>query len=468
MSRLRVPLDGTDQQPDATSRHDHPLSPSSRPPVAHRSSKAPSQPPSYFDASAGDIPDPTRRKANATEADLLGVGPSRRLGTVKAPLLPRNGQDDSLGTSTAVEMERSRSGKPWKVYLQSLSKEELAIVETDFEAMSEQELQSYLEAFTPPAPTLAGEPPSREDDISPLPALSTETPPSDPQHLSPNGGLGQPLFPPSPPGTTRPELVDHPLRILSRAVRELKESVERLEKENERLRTTQPGVGRNRRNRHADQVSNVPCLRAASLPDLQLSIHEGLTEALSTSLDTDTAVAVGQPLGQPVAYRAASLRTSSPAPTLPRSKSPAPSVKTLPITTPYSTAGPSLYSTKSAEPPTQAESGKRNQSNRSSWTAGLWVWSGGAKPKAGRSRKGSIGSVVSQAGTLGDVAESEGVRTMDMVPGDEEESWRKGDGGSTPAFAAIVLATVSLLLHHATSCVHGIGAIAYHPADPHS
>jgi hypothetical protein len=69
----------------------------------------------------------------------------------------------------------------------------------------------------------------------------------------------------------------------------------------------------------------------------------------------------------------------------------------------------------------------------------LWVWSNGTKPKPARPRKGSVGSVLSNAGTLGDVIEG----TVEGTSLDEEEeSWRKGDGGSSPAFRAIFLATV--------------------------
>lgn len=130
----------------------------------------------------------------------------------------------------------------------------------------------------------------------------------------------------------------------------------------------------------------------------------------------------------------------SPAPSTRRARSPTPSVRTVPAIASSPAAGTSLYSVKSAEPPPIGSS-KRNQGNRSSWTSGLWVWSNGSKPKSTRPRKGSVGSVLSNAGTLGDVCEG----TADgMEAVDDDEAWRKGDGGSSPAFKAIFLATACL------------------------
>jgi hypothetical protein len=163
----------------------------------------------------------------------------------------------------------------------------------------------------------------------------------------------------------------------------------------------------------------------------QASIHEGLTEALSTSLAAD---ALPQ-LGGSSMRDAASIRSVSPAPSTRRPRSPTPSVRTGPAVA-SSPAGNSLYSVKSAEPPTTS---KRNQNSRSSWTSGLWVWSNGSRTKNSRPRKGSIGSVLSTAGTLGDVAEGTGEGDPSV---EDEETWRKGDGGSSPGFRAIFLATV--------------------------
>lgn len=214
-----------------------------------------SQAPSYFDGAMYNSTDRDRRRNNATEADLLGIGPSRKLGTVKAASMSRQNIDKTAGSSRGMEMERSRSRKPWRAYLQSLSREELAIVDTDFEAMTDVELESYLKSFTPLASTSTSSYTPRKNDISPS-EPSPSAPPSPITHQLANADQSdQPLFPPSPPGSTRPELVDHPLRILSRAIRELKEAVEKLEAENERLRMPEPVLGRSKRNRQADQVS---------------------------------------------------------------------------------------------------------------------------------------------------------------------------------------------------------------------
>jgi hypothetical protein len=205
--------------------------------------------------------------------------------------------------------------------------------------------------------------------------------------------------------------------------------VEKLEEENEALRLIKEAGGvRLKRNRQADQVSYYRYNRsvAEENADDQISIHEGLTEALSTSLAPD--------LSSPYAGNAShSIRDAASV----RSMSPAPS-RTVPAMSSSPAAGSSLYSVKSAEPP-PIGTGKRNQGNRSSWTSGLWVWSNASKPKSTRPRKGSVGSVLSNAGTLGDVSEavSDGPDTAD-----DEEAWRKGDGGSSPAFKAIFLATV--------------------------
>ena len=167
-----------------------------------------------------------------------------------------------------------------------------------------------------------------------------------------------------------------------------------------------------------------------------MSIHEGLSEALATTLSTDRAQIVEQ---------APSIRSSSPAPSARRTKSPATSVRTMPII-PSSPAGAaSLYSVKSVDPGHSIDTAtKKPNGVRSSWTSGLWVWSGSAtkQPKQ-RPRKGSIGSVLSQAGTLGNVVEDE-LPGGSRDPDDDEESWRKGTGGSSPSFRAIFLATVSL------------------------
>lgn len=168
-----------------------------------------------------------------------------------------------------------------------------------------------------------------------------------------------------------------------------------------------------------------------------MSIHEGLTEALSTSLAPDIlSLDAGHTLS--AIPDAPSVRSWSPVPSTRRARSPTPSTRTVPVMSSSPAEGTSLYSVKSAEPP-PIENSKRNQGNRSSWTSGLWVWSNGSKPKSTRPRKGSVGSVLSNAGTLGNVSEAV---TDEIDSADDEEAWRKGDGGSSPAFKAVFLATV--------------------------
>lgn len=197
-----------------------------------------------------------RRSTNVTEADLLGVGPSRKLGkstvTTSTPQILAS-RERTRQDATTNGLERSRSRRSWRVFLQSLSKEELAVIETNFDAMSDEQLQTYITAFesipTPPPGDL-----SDADGISPLaaPEIPADPPPYAPEEID----VGARLFPPSPPGKTRQELVDHPIRILSRAVRELREVVETLEEENEELRLLKQagGVSSKRRDRQADQV----------------------------------------------------------------------------------------------------------------------------------------------------------------------------------------------------------------------
>lgn len=95
----------------------------------------------------------------------------------------------------------------------------------------------------------------------------------------------------------------------------------------------------------------------------------------------------------------------------------------------------------STEPPVDVNASpaaaKRTNANRASWTSGLWVWNK-KQPK----RKGSSGSLASfvstQAGAQSGVA-----RIVREEEEDVDAEWRKGDGGSSPAFKAIFLATVS-------------------------
>jgi hypothetical protein len=141
----------------------------------------------------------------------------------------------------------------------------------------------------------------------------------------------------------------------------------------------------------------------------------------------------------------ASLRSKSPAPstysyrTQPRSRSPASSIYVPFPSSPHYAA--SLHSGRSVDvghttPATPVAVSK----NRASWTAGLWGWSGAKKQ---RPRKGSIGSIASQKVQTTSIQHA--LEEAAMTQEEDEQSWRKGDGGSPPSFRAIFLATVS---HH--------------------
>lgn len=103
------------------------------------------------------------------------------------------------------------------VVLDSLTKAEMAVVEERFDLMDDDELERYLTEYRKHS----------SGDV-----LST---PRAARRARNHTETDSPLFPPSPP--TEAELVqpDHPLRILSRAVREMQEAVKRVQAENARL-----------------------------------------------------------------------------------------------------------------------------------------------------------------------------------------------------------------------------------------
>lgn len=197
-----------------------------------------------------------RRSTNATEADLLGVGPSRKLGK---SITGTVGEEARSGAGYGTSLESTRSRRSWKVFLQSLSKEELAIIETDFESMPDDQLQNYLTFFDTrtrdTTSQLGIENAGDESQAQPINVTHKASP-----RIPVETDIEPPLFPPSPPGEAAQELVDHPLRILSRVVRELREVVESLEYENEKLRLLKEAGGvRGKRDRRADQVSMSLC-----------------------------------------------------------------------------------------------------------------------------------------------------------------------------------------------------------------
>jgi hypothetical protein len=234
----------------------HPLSPGLHPTPPRR----PSSQAGYFDAPSPVPPLPetsqrhhsssissTHRNHRTSDADLLGIGPSPRVlrrnipGTMKpSPAISDQGvmEDPPLVPEPRPVPSRGSSGrsKPYSIYVNSLSREEMQIVDTRFDLMSEPELSIYLSSFSQSSRT-----PRQVISLSPTtPRPTSVNSVSGRVREVSDDGDTSPLFPPSPPNQeTRREMMDHPLRILARAVRELKEAIESLEEENEILRNAQ-------------------------------------------------------------------------------------------------------------------------------------------------------------------------------------------------------------------------------------
>lgn len=137
-----------------------------------------------------------------------------------------------------LNRKSSTVAKPWD-HLESLTKDELSIVDTRFDLMSDDELYEYLQNI----PVAPEDPTPRVELSAPVfPAnrrTSSSAGPSSTVQLTPSGDKS-PLFPPSPPSLqNNAQITDHPLRVLSRAVRELREVIGKLEEENARLRMNQ-------------------------------------------------------------------------------------------------------------------------------------------------------------------------------------------------------------------------------------
>jgi hypothetical protein len=133
----------------------------------------------------------------------------------------------------------------WSGYLDSLSRDEIEVLDTPFDVMSDTELGKVLQPYVAETKSSIKDKSKRASangssgsDIpksggldSPKKSAQTSSPgtPGTPQTVA------TPLFPPSPPGTVATR-AEHPLRVLSRAVRELREVISRLEEDNARLR----------------------------------------------------------------------------------------------------------------------------------------------------------------------------------------------------------------------------------------
>lgn len=259
---------------------------------------------------------------NPPDADLLGIGPSR-------PSVSKRARDSPA---------RARSFHA----LDSLARDELALLDTRFEDMQDADLASFLAPFERGWEVYRQEEKSEEER----------------------------LFPPSPPARQR----DHPVKVLSRAVRELKEVVARLEEENARLRGEERSTDSQR-------------------------IHDSLADALSTSLTSPARGALALALQDTISQPHPHARPKSPAPSHTSVLSTKSTRSTLTLDRPRgaSASGPDLAS------PTARK-----------WGMSMWGW---------RRRKSNASLAPSAV--------------------EEEDEWRRGDGGSTPAFRAIFLATVS-------------------------
>lgn len=291
---LNVAISISDMSPDQ--KKHHPLSPSNRPePITRRASSftnsipgpsRPRQSPSIAQAGYFDLPkseSPKRhhaatvsissnlsRQSRAGEGDLLGIGPSQKLskrtGRGSNKSSPATGyhsvfDESDAGSLRPTTLRGDSSGsKPLSTFMDSLSKEEMAVVETRFDQFSDEELSGYLKLFGEPPPMISPEidtatprvPSVKDEELSP----TTPMPRTTAKPISKGDDIDdQPLFPPSPPSlAVQREALDHPLRILSRAIRELKEAVERLEEENDRLRAMSVKKDTMRR-KEPDQVS---------------------------------------------------------------------------------------------------------------------------------------------------------------------------------------------------------------------
>ncbi|OWZ43504.1 hypothetical protein C351_02880 [Cryptococcus neoformans c8] len=306
----------------------------------------------------------------------------------------------------------STVAKPWD-HLESLTKDELSIVDTRFDLMSDDELYEYLQNI----PVAPEDPTPRVELSAPVfPAnrqTSSSAGPSSTAQLTPSGDKS-PLFPPSPPSLqNNAQITDHPLRVLSRAVRELREVIGKLEEENARLRM--------------NQVERKPSSGKATD---QISIHDDLNEAISTSLTSTPSL-------REIPSRSSAL--SIPQPGLPSlspttSRFPAGFSPSSSSSVPFTSTPVDLH-----QPDVDAASINENndrRSSRQSWTSGLWIWGNKKSPVTKRS---SMGSIVSANHPVPPSPNAIPRSTPEHE--DEDETWRKGDGGSSPSYRAIFLAT---------------------------
>lgn len=230
---------------------DHPLSPSlSRRTLSKR-------------ASSFHIHKPTTGDTAEGYFDLETARTRRHAATISSGVA---GTDDLLGMATGTHASSridlfdnvlgARRRSETLSRIDSLSKEEAAVVEMRFDLMSEGEVEMYLRTMCPPRSRSGSNSTTSTSSssssspraisslstprlITPTEVISPTTPRAQfakrPFVPTPSSSDKTPLFPPSP-RSKKARRPDHPLRILSRAVRELRESVEHLEEENARLK----------------------------------------------------------------------------------------------------------------------------------------------------------------------------------------------------------------------------------------
>lgn len=193
---------------------DHPLSPGSTPQGGRRASSAHAYSQNgtikqdYF-GSSSTTTRPSRRRT--VVAGASSTGPSTLKPRQKLSPTP-SGRSDVLGSFTG---DKATPGA--LLQLDSLTKAEMAVVEERFDLMDDGEIESYLEEY---------------GQYTPGDVLST---PRAARRAREAANTDSPLFPPSPPAEDQLVQPDHPLRILSRAVREMQEAVRRVQAENEKL-----------------------------------------------------------------------------------------------------------------------------------------------------------------------------------------------------------------------------------------
>ncbi|ORX38703.1 rab-GTPase-TBC domain-domain-containing protein [Kockovaella imperatae] len=313
---------------------------------------------------------------------------------------------------------QSRRGSTTKQLLSAFTDEELDIVGTRYDLMDQDEIQQLLEPFSSADISSSfSRMALQENDLgfmeTPRARRPSTTKSLDPAMLDRSDTSGEPnangrpnsstppLFPPSPPPLARARR-NHPLQVLSRAIRELEDTVASLILENEVLQ--------------AQLAAVKPC--SIRTDGQQNALHDDISEALGTSL-------------------------TSPSPLKPSSSRPLPEIThTQSVPPPSRSRFPALSPDQSSKSVPLTEPAK---SAKATWTSSLWGWNG-TKRQTGsaerKARRGSVSSLASQpVGTSKTLTNEPRIGLEEAMEDGDEEAWRKGDGGSTPSLRAIVNAT---------------------------